>query len=155
MGERAVLLGLSPGVGSAHSRLQTSSHKTAAFQRVLHCTEEMALPALIPFTESISKHVYWMFSSLRGKVLKSSKLCVAIVETYIKLSPLSVILSRVSKPRLWGGWWEWYLSPLPVKGFEASVSIFWSTELLLPARCCQQLHSWCPRKVVRRSPGSL
>lgn len=38
MGQHAALLSLRPGIGPVHSRLRTSSRKTAAFQRVSYCS---------------------------------------------------------------------------------------------------------------------
>lgn len=119
MGQRAALLSLSPGMGPVHSRVRTSSCKTAAFQHALYCSVWDGSACTDSFYRKHFQAHVWMFSSLRGKALKWPKLRFTIVGTYVKLPLLPIILFRLSRPRLWGGWWVWYLSPLPVQGIAA------------------------------------
>lgn len=154
------MLSLSPGVGPVYSRVWTSSLRTAALQIVCDST---ALCLLLLHMRWFClcwlyrKHFQAQLMWDPRDALISERKSIDVAKIMLCNGrnpckpPLAVILLGLT-PRMWGGWWGWFLSPLPVQGWQGSLFSFsWSTWVSLPARCCQQFCSWSSESCSRAS----
>lgn len=114
--------------GPLYSRLWTSPLRTAAFQRVSDST--VLCPLLLHMTWLClcwfyRKHFQAQFMWKARDALISERQSSNVAKIMLcnsrnlcfYLPPLTVILSRL-RPRMWGGWWGWFLSPLPAQGWQ-------------------------------------
>lgn len=136
----AALLSLSPGMGPVHSRLQTPSYQTAAFQHVLYysirdcsaCTDSF-------YRRHFQAHVLDVSTSEKQSI-KAVKIMLSDSRNQCKAYSSSYCLVQTPKA-LSMGWAVMPVSPSHSGVSNLTQCIFRSTQSLLRACCCQQPRS--------------